>query len=365
MDLKYYVLWKANNTMLLEYEERYYQKLLWLLKILQEKGILQEEIEAFLSCKDKRNFLLHPDISSLIQILSTDADFVVDRKIYEEKLKSEIIPFSEGRIMHKWDLIVWTNIRITVLDNNPYNIFDEHPDHEETGWVLWWGKKSENEWLSIYEKTFSLLKKIDGWFYSELNHIIKKIVPLGTSKDTHNSSSYSQCIGTLYLWYTLNSTTPEIHNLEAIIHESSHNKLNLLFQFDPIILNTREEIYYSAIRPDARPISGVFIGYHAFAPTMYIVMKAYKEWYLWNDQKWFEKIVLYYIKTKFLQKTIKKYWIFTPLWEEICREIDFVILLMDKLFRELSPSKELILRAKSMQDKHFKEVNQKYSYLQY
>jgi len=47
---------------------------------------------------------------------------------------------------------------------------------------------------------------------------------------------------------------PEINNLEAIIHESSHNKLNLIMQFDEVLLNTREEIYYSAIRPDARHI---------------------------------------------------------------------------------------------------------------
>jgi HEXXH motif-containing protein len=47
---------------------------------------------------------------------------------------------------------------------------------------------------------------------------------------------------------------PEINNLEALIHESSHNKLNLLMQFDPIVLNDMQEKYYSAIRPDARHI---------------------------------------------------------------------------------------------------------------
>jgi HEXXH motif-containing protein len=51
-------------------------------------------------------------------------------------------------------------------------------------------------------------------------------------------------------------------------------------QFDPLMTNNYEEKYYSAIRPDARHIHGVFLGYHAFAPTMYIVMKAYKNGYL-------------------------------------------------------------------------------------
>jgi len=40
-------------------------------------------------------------------------------------------------------------------------------------------------------------------------------------------------------------------------------------QFDDIVLNDRQEIYYSAIRPDARHIHWVFLGYHAFAPTLW------------------------------------------------------------------------------------------------
>ncbi|MBT3728682.1 hypothetical protein HOF65_01215 [bacterium] len=52
----------------------------------------------------------------------------------------------------------------------------------------------------------------------------------------------------------MNVSTPEINNLEAIIHESSHNKLNLILQFDPLLLNPRIEKYYSSIRPDARPL---------------------------------------------------------------------------------------------------------------
>jgi HEXXH motif-containing protein len=69
---------------------------------------------------------------------------------------------------------------------------------------------------------------------------------------------------------------PELSNLEAIIHESSHNKLNLLFHFDPLILNSLDENYYSPFRPDARHLKGVFLAMHAFVPTIYILMKAYK-----------------------------------------------------------------------------------------
>ena len=94
-------------------------------------------------------------------------------------------------------------------------------------------------------------------------------------------------------------------------------------------------------------------------------MKAYKNWFLWEDEIWFEKIVLYYMKTKFLQKVIKKYAILTDLWKEITKEIDYVILKMDVLFKEINPSKDIILKAKNAQIKHFSEVNTNYPNLEY
>ena len=57
-----------------------------------------------------------------------------------------------------------------------------------------WGEKSQQEWLGVFAKAFSLLKSIDEKFFDELNTIIKKIVPMNTSLDVHNSCSYKECI---------------------------------------------------------------------------------------------------------------------------------------------------------------------------
>jgi HEXXH motif-containing protein len=111
------------------------------------------------------------------------------------------------------------------------------------------------DWMQVYTKTFKLLKKIDSGIYDELNSIIEQIIPFGTARNVHNSASYKECIGQIYLGYTLCDSQPEVHILEALIHESSHNKLNLLLHFDPLLKNPYEEKYYSAIRPDARPLS--------------------------------------------------------------------------------------------------------------
>jgi hypothetical protein len=51
----------------------------------------------------------------------------------------------------------------------------------------------------VYEKSFTLLQQVDESFYDELNFIISKIAPLGTARGLHNSASYKETIGTLYL----------------------------------------------------------------------------------------------------------------------------------------------------------------------
>lgn len=389
MEQKHYVLGTKDNQMVSSYFDRYYLLLISYLEALSKKGILLQEIGELLSIREseldseyspkgqtieKRDFILSPDQSSLINVLYKEliegkSQYLWDYKRYEQQLKKEINLFLNGKhnelTMNQGAHIYGTQIKLTILDNNPYNQMEAHPDHQATGWVMWYGQKSEEEWVWIYEKTFGLLKEIDIGTYTELNQIIKKIVPLWTSFWTHNSASYKECVGHLYMGYTIDSDMPEINNLEAIIHESSHNKLNLILQFDPIVLNDKQEKYYSAIRPDARHIHGIFLGYHAFAPTMYIIMKAYLNGYLWNHKQWFEKIVLYYIKTKFLQKMIKKYAILTDLWKEISEEIDYVIKEMDMLIKKLNPSSKVLKIAKERQEQHFREVNSKYTYLEY
>jgi len=365
-NLKYYVLWTSNSPLLNEYLDKFFIKLSEDLKTIDSKYNINFNVIELLNKKDIRDFLLNPDISSLINAILPSWDITSI-----EKLERDVNYFlewwinNEKLIINSWKTISWTKIRLTLNENNPFSRFDAHPDHKTTWGNIWWWEKKEEEWLKVYEQSFKILKDIDSWIYNELNQIIKKIIPLWTAYWIHNSASFKECVGHLYLWYTVDSDNPEINNLEAIIHESSHNKLNLIMQFDPIVLNDKKEKYYSAIRPDARHIHWVFLWYHAFAPTMYIIMKAYKNWYFGDNKYWLEKIVLYHIKTKFLQKVIKKYAKLTPLWEEISQEIDYVITLMDNIITEIKPSKEILQNAIMAQKEHFNEVNRNYTYLEY
>lgn len=360
-NLNYFVLAKENSPFFTEYLEKYFQKLDFIFK--KNLWVLQEKISLK---KDYKNFLLKPEISSFLNDFEKTKNknslqnFIKELKIFlKEWIESENLCFN------KWKKISWTNVKLTLEDLNPYNTFEAHPDRQKSGWNLWFWEKTEKNWFDVYEKTFELLKKVDSDFFWEVNYLINKIVPLWTARETHNSASYKECIWHLYLGYEITSESPEVLNLDAIIHEFSHNKLNLILHFDKVILNPYEEKYYSAIRPDARPISGVFLGYHAFAPTMYIIMKAYNDGLIKKEENLLQKIVLYYIKTKFLQKVIKKYAKLTEIWKKISEEIDEVILKMDTIFSEINPNKEFILKAKERQKEHFENVYKNYKNLCY
>jgi HEXXH motif-containing protein len=54
---------------------------------------------------------------------------------------------------------------------------------------------------------------------------------------------------------------------EAVIHETSHGKLNALFELDDVLENADAPLYASPIRPDPRPLRGVLLAVHAFLPV--------------------------------------------------------------------------------------------------
>ena len=363
--IKYYVLWKKNNEMLAFYLDKYYYLLLEKLKNIISIDLYSNLIEI----DNNRDFIINWDISSLINRLDTlknneNKEYIDIKRILDDEI-TKLFSWNISELSYMKGVNIWnTNIKLTLNDLNPYAKFDAHPQHKETWGILWWWEKSETQWIEIYTKTFELLKIVDDGFYNELNTIIQKIIPLWTSKNLHNSASHKPCIGHLYMWYTLWIDQPELSNLEAIIHESSHNKLHLLFQFDKIVLNSMEENYYSPFRPDARHVKGVFLAIHAFVPTIYILMKAYKNWRI-KSEHWLEKIILYYIKNKITYKVLKKYAKFSELWENIMIEVYYVMRLTDSVFKSLNIDKNIINNAINREKEHFEEVNNNFPNFKY
>lgn len=372
--MKPYVLGIKNNPILLQYLSKYEDLLLKKMKELVNDIEVWKYISYIVDNVDKedlRNYYIHPDVSSIVNALYNKHIWKVDSQIdyiwYKNILIEDIKAFQNGWILiqNKWKKIPGTNILLSTDVANPFGDKWAHPDHKKNWGQIGYWEKNEEDWLNIYKKTFELLKKVDEWFNDELNYIIKKIIPFGTAYSLHNSASYKETIGALYMWYTIDSQYPEINNLEAIIHESSHNKLNLIMQFDDIILNNYDLKYYSPYRPDARHIHWIYLWVHAFAPTMYILAKAYNEWTIPDTPLWREKIVLYHIKNKISIKVLLKYAKLTQLWTKILNEINEVIKMTNIYIWKMNLSENEIHQVSLIAKQHFNEVNLNYRHLEY
>lgn len=351
------VLWYPDNPVVQKYQDLYFEKLL---KMLSENGFnYHTDIFSQLSLEECKKFLLYPDICTLIENIWLT--------VSKEKLTLELDALSEGNkealSSFQWRNIPKTRIKLTTYDNNPDNSAHSHPDYE--GDMLWWWEKEESEWLEVFWNTLSLLEKTNPDFYAEINYLIQKIVPMNTSYGVHNSCSHSTCIGTLYLWYTVDSNSPEVNILEALVHESSHNKLNLIMQKDALHSNDSALQYYSPYRPDARHIHGVLLGVHAIVPTVYIMIQAIQKGYI-KDEIWYEKVVLYHIKNKLGYRVLQKYAMFTEIGQKIFDDMWQVMSLCDTMIKQSKELQsidfqEIQARAKS----HFFEVREEYPYVKY
>jgi HEXXH motif-containing protein len=167
---------------------------------------------------------------------------------------------------HAWISRPYRDVRggivLALADNNPLSSIEAHPD-KKTPNTVDLGGHSEEEWLASVRDALALIEQHLPAMAADIGVVLQQIVPTGYDAEKHLSCSYQDDIGTIYL-----SLHPQVLTMaEAIIHEVSHNKLNALFDLDPIIENGRGELYPSPIRPDPRPIHGVLLAVHAFVPV--------------------------------------------------------------------------------------------------
>lgn len=362
--LYYYTLWYSENPIILKYRDMYFDKLYKLYQNTQMKDSLKEEFSQ-LSEAERRDFLLRSDISSLLNYIHTfqgsDVEFI---KILEHESDLFLHWQKEKCIFSLWSLIPGTKIRLTTHDYNQSCNLSSHPNHDSWN-MLWWGERTEQEWLDVFGRTFDLLKKINKDFYDELNLTVQKIVPFNTSTWVHNSATHKESIGTLYLWFTIDAPLPELTILEALIHESSHNKLNLVMHSDTLLLNEKIEKYYSPYRPDARHVYGVYLWVHALVPTIHTLLKAVLDGHI-TEQRWHDKIILFHMKNKIWMKVLEKYAQCTDLWYQVLEELREVLNECNKMITMSPEFKRTDLKSIQLRVKqHFLDVQKNYPHLQY
>jgi HEXXH motif-containing protein len=151
---------------------------------------------------------------------------------------------------------------LALEDNNPLASVEAHPD--KRGNVVNLGGKSVEVWLDALREALRIVRDFVPELRVEMNECVEVIVPVGFDPEKHLSASYREVVGTLYV-----SLHPEVMTMaEALVHELSHTKLNLLFDVDPVLENAFEPLYVSPVRPDPRPLHGVLLAVHAFSAVL-------------------------------------------------------------------------------------------------
>jgi HEXXH motif-containing protein len=153
-------------------------------------------------------------------------------------------------------------IQLALADNNPLSGIEAHPE-KVTPNTVDLGGRGEVEWTAGIGAALSTIEKALPGTARDVHTVLQQVVPTGFDAEKHLSCSYQEDVGTIYLSLHPSALTMA----EAVVHEVSHNKLNALFDLDPVIYNGRQELYASPVRPDPRPIHGVLLAVHAFVPV--------------------------------------------------------------------------------------------------
>lgn len=145
-------------------------------------------------------------------------------------------------------------------DTNPLAMVEAHPD--KAGNTMDLGGRSAAEWVAAIDEARGMVRAADPTLADEHRGLLATIHPVGAHAEISSSASYKEAIGQIYLSLHPNPVTMA----EAIVHETQHNKLNMLAWSDAIVRNG-DERYRSPVRPDPRPMWGVVLAVHAFLPV--------------------------------------------------------------------------------------------------
>lgn len=109
--------------------------------------------------------------------------------------------------------------------------------------------------LSIFHKR---LPMIADWVAA----VTKVIIPIHKPRETtFKSGSLSSLAGTVFI----EARDNQVLFLESLVHESAHLYFYLAEAIEPLVDAAHEVMYVSPLRPDPRPLRGIFLAYHALA----------------------------------------------------------------------------------------------------
>lgn len=162
-------------------------------------------------------------------------------------------------------------LQLALVDNNPLWAYEAHP--EKSGNALNLGNHTPKEWVDSLTEALAIIELTLPCLKTEIDHILRLVVPTGYDEQRHLSASYKEAVGIVYM--TLHPRL--LTMVEAIVHEFQHNKLNAVTYLDPLLNNAFEPLFPSPVRPDPRPLHGVLLAAHAFLPIAELYLQLIRQ----------------------------------------------------------------------------------------
>jgi hypothetical protein len=147
------------------------------------------------------------------------------------------------------------------VDCNPLALFEAHP--EKSGNRLDFGGLASSSWVEALNQARALVAYAMPELAAEHAGLLKMVIPVGFHGGRSFSASYKEVIGQVYISYL----EDRLSLAEALVHETQHNKLNLLSYTDRILEDGGQGLYHSPVRPDPRPLWGILLALHAYLPV--------------------------------------------------------------------------------------------------
>lgn len=108
----------------------------------------------------------------------------------------------------------------------------------------------------VLNAAINLIARHDPEMFDEIHEQVR-MIKLFNGKITMGLTDV-RMLGAMFIRLPHTQINPVLYFFEHIIHEASHIHLNCLMAIDPLILNSPEERFMSPLRPDLRPMIGVF-----------------------------------------------------------------------------------------------------------
>ena len=209
-----------------------------------------------------------------VRVFPTELISLNHRRVFTPPAGARSLTFASGRIRvdeGEWITrtrltpapelaVIEDDLLLATVDDNPLRMDEAHPD--KGGNPIDLGGREASEWLSELRADLAVIERHMPTLRDEMRVLLSQIVPVGYDAEKHLSASYQEALGTIYM--TLHPQRMTM--VEALVHEFSHNKVNALFELDPLLINAFSPLYTSPVRPDPRPLHGVLLAVHAFLP---------------------------------------------------------------------------------------------------